>query len=252
VLFGEPDPSKDQDYFNSLLTLDSTHFITQDFEPSATISGYNYVVPKPAARLLVTTNKNIPVLVVWRFGLGRVATLATDNGNRWGGELLNKRNSKLVTRTINWAIGDLSRKKQFDVTIRDTTIGKPALVHVVSDKMPKEPGVLFAKVDTNFYSAEVMKNESGYFSVLGSTAAVNYAREYATLGVNEEFTTLVEATGGKVFNVEDTESILELVKAKSRRIKIESIDLRWPFVLLALLIFLLDVAVRRIRESEGK
>lgn len=252
VLFGEPDTSEEPDFYNSLLTLDSTHFITQGFEPSATISGYNYVVPKPSSRLLVSTNKNIPVVVVWRFGLGRVATIASDNGNRWAGELLNKRNSKLLTKTVNWGIGDLSRKKRFDVTIRDTTVDEPTLVHVVSDEQPESEGLLFAKVDTNFYSAEYRQGQPGYFTILGSTAAVNYAKEYANLGTSEEFTALVESTGGKIFNVEDTESILEFVKTKSRRIKIESKDWRWPFVLTGLLIFLLDVGLRRIRESEGK
>ncbi len=85
VLFGEPDPSKEPEYYNSLVALDTTHFITRGLEIGATISGYNYVVPKPAASLLVTTNKNIPIVVVWRFGLGRVVSIATDDGSRWSG-----------------------------------------------------------------------------------------------------------------------------------------------------------------------
>lgn len=252
VLFGEPDISDQPDFYNSLLTLDGTHFITQGFEPSATVSGYNYVVPKSNARLLISTNKNIPVVVVWRFGLGRVATVATDNGNRWAGELLNKRNSKLITKTVNWGIGDLSRKQRFDVTIRDTPLDESTFVTVISDEQPESEGLLFAKVDTNFYSAEYWGQQPGYFTVLGATAAITYEKEYQNLGVNEEFTSLVKSTGGKIFNVEDTESILEFVKTKSRRVKIESKDWRWPFVLVGLLIFLLDVALRRIRESEGK
>ena len=75
-----------------MVILDNTHFITYNLSVDALISGYNYVLPKPSARILVTTNKNIPVLVGWRFGLGRVVVLGTDDGGRWAGELLNKEN----------------------------------------------------------------------------------------------------------------------------------------------------------------
>ena len=249
VLFGEPDPSEEPEYFNSLVALDTTHFITRGIDLRATIAGYNYVVPKPVSSLLVTTNKNIPILVVWRFGLGRVMTLATDDGSRWAGELLNQKNSLLLTKTVNWAIGDLSRKQAFDVTIRDTPIGQPTSVDVVASDMPKEGDLLFAKVDTNFYSADYTPGQPGFFTLLGTTAAANYPREYGGLGVNEEFQTLVEATGGQVFEPTNIEGIIEFVKAKSKRIKVGSIDLRWPFLIAALLIFLFDIAYRRIMEN---
>ena len=58
-----------------------------------------------------------------------------------------------------------------------------------------------------------------------------------------------EATGGQAFEAGDTEKIIEFVKANSRRIKIDSYDLRWPFLLAALLIFLIDIAYRKIREN---
>ena len=252
VLFGEPDPSEEPEYFNSLIALDSTHFITRDVELRTTISGYNYVVPKPVSSLLVATNKNIPILTVWRFGLGRVVSLSTDDGTRWAGELLNQKNSQLLTKSVNWAIGDLSRKQAFDVTIRDTFMGIPTSVDVVASDMPKEGNLLFAKMDTNFYSADYTPDKQGFFTLLGTTASANYPREYHRLGVSKEFLTLVEATGGQAFEPSDIDSIIEFVKAKSRRIKIDSYDLRWPFLLAAMIIFLLDIAYRRFAENQGE
>lgn len=252
VLFGEPDQNQQPEYFNSLITLDSTHFITRDVDLAATIAGYNYVVPKPVSSLLVTTNKNIPVLVVWRFGLGRVVSLATDDGSRWAGELLNKKNSILLTKTINWGIGDLSRKQAFDITIRDTTVGKATSVDVVAGEMPKEQGLLFAKVDTNFYSADYTPDKAGFFTLLGATAAANSPEEYYPIGMSEEFLNLVEATGGEVFDPNDTDKIIEFVKAKSKRIKIDSLDLRWPLLIAALIVFLIDIAYRRIMENQNE
>ena len=250
VQFGDKDETKGEEFYNTLIPIDTSHFITLGMDDMhATISGYNYMVPKPAARLLVTTQKNIPVLAVWRFGLGRVVAFGTDDGSKWAGALLNKENSKLITKSINWAIGDLGRKQSYDVTIRDTVLGKFADVNVITREMPKSSGLAFAKIDTNLYSASYSPTETGFKDLLGATFAVNYNDEYANLGINPEFTNLVQKTDGKVFEPTDTKGIIEFIKAKSKRIKITSTDYRWPFAIIAMLLFLTEIALRRYREN---
>ena len=253
VQFADKDETKGEEFYNTLVPIDTTHFITLALDDMhATISGYNYAVPKPAARMLVTTNKNIPILIVWRFGLGRVVTLTTDDGLKWAGDLLNKKNSKLLTRSINWAIGDLGRKKSYDVAIKDTVIGKSTSVNVIAKEMPKADELAFAKIDTNLYSASYTPKDTGYKEVLGATFAVNYNDEYSNLGINQEFTNLVDKTGGKVFDPSDTKGIVEFVRAKSKRIKIDSTDYRWPFAIIAMLLFLTEIGIRRYRENIQK
>jgi len=250
VQFGDKDETKGEEFYNTLIPIDTTHFITLALDNMhATVSGYNYGVPKPAARLLVTTHKNIPVLVVWRFGLGRVVTLLTDDGLKWAGDLLNKENSKLITKSINWAIGDLGRKKSYDVTIRDTVLGKSTSVYVITREMPQAEGLAFAKIDTNLYSSVYSPKETAFKEILGATFAVNYNDEYANLGINPEFTTLVDKTGGKVFDPNDTKGIIEFITAKSKRIKIDSTDYKWPFAIIAMILFLIEIAIRRYREN---
>ncbi|HLC61640.1 MAG TPA: VWA domain-containing protein [Candidatus Nanoarchaeia archaeon] len=250
VQFGDKDETKGEEFYNTLIPIDTSHFITLAMDDMhATISGYNYMVPKPAARLLVTTQKNIPILAVWRFGLGRVVTFGTDDGSRWAGALLNKENSKLITKSINWAIGDLARKKSYDVSIADTVLGKSTSVNVITKDMPKGYGLAFAKIDTNLYSSPYTPAEIGFKDLLGATFATNYNDEYANLGINPEFTTLVQKTGGKVFEPGDTKGIIEFIKAKSKRIKIDSTDYRWPFAIIAMLLFLAEIAIRRFREN---
>lgn len=253
VEFGDKDETKGEEFYNTLALIDTTHFITLGLdEMHATVSGYNYAVPKPVARMLASTNKNIPILVVWRFGLGRVVTLTTDDGLKWAGDLLNKKNSKLLTKSINWAIGDLGRKKSYDVTIQDTVLGKSTSVNVRSGDMPHGEGLAFAKIDTNLYSSIHSPKDTGYKEILGAVFAVNYNDEYANLGINPEFTALVDRTGGRVFEPADIKGIIEFVKAKSKRIKIESTDYRWPFAIVALILFLSEIAVRRYRENIKK
>src|SRR3989344_2394250 len=253
VQFADQDETKGEEFFNTLVPIDTTHFITLGLDDmQSTISGYNFGVPKPVARTLVTTHKNIPILVVWRFGLGRVVSITTDDGSKRAGALLTKKNSKLVTRSINWAIGDLGRKKSYDVTIRDTVSGKSANVNVISREMPQAEELAFAKIDTNFYSAVYMPKETGYKEILGATFAADYNDEYANLGSSPEFLGLVEKTGGKAFEPGDINGIVEFVKAKSKRIKIDSTDYRWPFAIMAMLLFLTEIGIRRYRENIQK
>lgn len=251
ILFGEPEDSDEKEFLNSLVLLDTTHFITYNQSIDAVINGYNYVIPKPASRLLVTTNKNIPVMVVWRFGLGRVVTFASDDGGGWAGEMLRGDNSKLLTKAINWAIGDLSRKKSFDVSIKDTELGKPMFVNMVSGTVPQHEKLKFAKTDVNTYTANFYPEKAGFESFFGADAAVNYKDEYKDLGVSSEFIGLVEQTQGKVFDRNDIDAILEFIKEKSKRLKVDTTELKWPFLIAALLLFLAEITLRRMWENKG-
>jgi len=97
-----------------------------------------------------------------------------------------------------------------------------------------------------------LPEEAGFKDLLGATFAANYNDEYSNLGSSPEFMSLVEKTGGKAFEASDTEGIVELVKAKSKRIKIDSTDYRWPFAIAAMILFLIEIAFRRYRENIQK
>jgi len=254
LLFSRPTVEKTEEdgKMFSLLFLDKNHWITSgNISIKGMISGFNYVTPKVGSRPLVITNKGNPIITVGRFGLGRVVAFTTDDGSSWAGQLLSSENSKVITRTINWAIGDLARKKDFDVTIKDTPINKPAEIVVYSDKFPKSE-VSFSKIGDDIYVAEQFSDQLGFNDLLGATFAVNYNDEYLNIGFNEEFKDAVIVTGGKIFSPDDIDGIVEHVKTFSKRTSTEVITLMWPFVLVALLIFLLDIAVRRIKENKIK
>ncbi len=251
ILFGEPESKEEKEFLNKLVLLDTTHFITFNQSLNAVVSGYNYMIPKPAARLLITTNKNIPIMAAWRFGLGRVVSLATDDGSKWAGELLIKENSKILTKAINWAIGDLSRKKSFDVTIKDTTLDNSMLISVISGTLPQHEGLKFVKADVGLYNAKFDPAKTGFYNFLGADAAANYKDEFRNLGVNKEFLNLVEQTQGKVFEKNNIDEIIEFAKEKSKRIKVDTKEIKWPFLLAALILFLAEILLRRIWENKG-
>lgn len=231
-----------------LLILDSNHFITKNLDLSAKVTGFNQVVPKTSARMLIATHNTNPIVTVWRFGLGRVAALTTDP-EVWAGQLLNKENSKVITRTVNWAIGDPSRNNEFDVKLKDSRLGDNAEIIVISETNPVLEGLSFSKIDKNVYKAGFVPKTAGFHDFFDAVMAVNYKREYEDLGINPELIDLVSITNGRIFNKDNTTAIVEFIRENSKRKKIDKISYSWIFILIALSIFLIEVCVRRIMEN---
>jgi len=62
----------------------------------------------------------------------------------------------------------------------------------------------------------------------------------------------IHDTKGDAIKINDTKGIIEFVRAKSKRIKIDSTDYRWPFAIMAMLLFLTEIGIRRYRENIQK
>ncbi len=248
VLFGEPEEGEEDDNYG-IVVVNSGHFITQNTDPNAVMKGYNQVIPKSSAQLLATTDTGEPALTVWRYGLGKVASWNVFTGNTLG-ELLNAQNSKILTKTVNWAIGDPERKKNYFVDISDGRVNEPLKINVKADKIPSAEGLNFVKKDENQYEASLTPKEVGFGSVLNSQYAVNYPVEYQETGFNPELEGIVQSTGGNLFKPSETQRIVEFVKSVSKKTVTEKTVLVWPFLLGALLLFLIEVLLRRISENK--
>jgi uncharacterized membrane protein len=248
ILFGEPQ-KKDVGTAFSLFTIDPYHFITEDIDVDAVLYGYNQVVPKANAHLLMTTDSGEPAVVAWRHGVGRVATLTVFSSGNNLGELLDKKNSRLITRIINWVIADPERKNDFFVDVRDARVNKSAEIVVRTKKFPKVTGLDFSKIEKNTYRAYYINDKTGFKSVLGAVYGVNYDREYQYLGLNPELGAIVSSTNGKVFTPEQVEDIVEHVKSVSRRVIRERTSFRTLFIVFALILLISEIVLRRVRET---
>ena len=70
LIFGDFKEQERKSSQIGIVVLDKNHFITDGYEPKASITGFNQVVPKETSKLLVTTVVGDPILTVWRLGLG--------------------------------------------------------------------------------------------------------------------------------------------------------------------------------------
>lgn len=248
IILGGPGDNKANNT-NSLQIIDFNDFITKDLTLIGKVTGYNNVVPKSSAKMLVALNDGRPILTTWRFGLGRVAVLSTDDGTGWASVLLNNKNAPLVSRTVFWTAGDPRRNKNLDVITTSGTVNEPIDVLVKSNNLPKEEGLSFAKTDENLYTAQLIVRQPGFIKVLGQSIAINYPVELVKLGVSDEFLSLIQQSGGTVYNEEDTAAIKKAVQEHSILTEVKAVSWAWIPLLIGLVLFTLEIVLRRLVDS---
>ena len=250
VIFGESEEAPEAVDFPFEI-VNSHHFITSGVKISGKVDGYNEVVPKPHADLLVATQRNNPLVTASRLGLGRIVAVSTDDGSAWASDLLAAKNSVLITRAVNWAVGDLGRNKKFDVDAKDVHLGDRMGVNVISGSHPDHDFLAFEKIGNRLYSASHVPQETGLHNFFNAVAAVNYPKEYVSLGMSPDLEASLAVTGGKLFNPDDADSIVKKVKEDSRRTVSEPVSHSWILLLAALVIFLSEIALRRFQEGKA-
>jgi uncharacterized membrane protein len=249
VIFGEGAPEQDNSY--RIEIVNGYHFITKNLVLDGQVTGFNFVVPKQNADLLASTADGHALLAVWRFGLGRIAAMSTDDGSAWAGEMLNGKNSKLITKTVNWAVGDLSRNKEFDVSMKDAYLGEAIEVKVISNALPIDDTLTFSKVGEKAYTSSFTPKKTGFEQLLNAVVAVNYNRELSAVGINSELQSLVATSKGEFFKPDDIPSIVQKVKSDARRMETTKTSYAWILALAALSILMIELTIRKIAENRN-
>ena len=250
-------------YVFPLIEYNPKHFITRNIEIAGNITGYNDVTPKAGADRIIITSTGKPVLTTWRYGLGRVASLTTDNGygggSIWSSQMYAGNNSKLTSATLNWAIGNPRVEEGAVLEGMDAWFGTPVTLTLtmydegvlpsltLDDTEPVELSV----TGKNTYDTTINPDRIGMHDISGYPVAVNYALEYRDVGLNEELPSLVKSSGGKTYTERDARALLlEDAKANSERVVQEPVSWKMYFIIAALLLFLLEIVIRRIKEIQ--
>ena len=234
------------------------------------LRGYNGTTAKAAAQTVLVTARDDPLLAQWQYGLGRSVAWTSDTTGRWARDWVGWNGfSRFFSQLVSWTFpGEETGgiEAVFDSRGGKTTLhvesveadGSPrdfydtTAVVVGPDFLPSEvslvqiaPGVYEAEmgeIDPGAYAIRVTQTRPGS-SPLGRTVGLvaPTAPEYRQLGPNEAFlAALRTATGGSIVETPLDPWRHDLL------ITSRSTDL-WPLLLvLALLLWPLDIALRRV------
>lgn len=244
----EPPGAEGRDSFR-ISKSKAEHFVTSGLSLNSSVTGYNDVTPKPASDLLAVTDTGRPVLTTWSFGLGRVASLSTDDGSAWASQLYS-RDGKLVTRTVNWAVEDPRERDGLMVKAEDGWLGSPLDIRVEADEPPELAAAgspLGLSREDGYYTGSLVPKERGVLHVGGYPVAVNYPLETRETGFNPELRGLLPATGGRVMESLDEVTADELAASVEVR-TVEEESFRPHLLLASLILLVVEVTSRRWRE----
>ena len=249
VRFGGPNRRYSGDH---AVVVDDGHFVTRGVEPTASLPGANEVGVKDGGRLLVATGHGAPALSTWRFGLGRVVAITAYGADGSLGDLRTRPNSLLLSRSVNWAIGDPEQKATGIVAAPDTRVGDSTTVVYAGKRPPDVAALSFSAVGESRYEARTAPTTRGYRNVLERSYAVNYRTEYATLGVSSELKRAVNRTDGRAFAPDQSAAIASAVTRQTTHRREVERSWDWAFLVAALVVYVGEVCVRRLRRHRNQ
>jgi hypothetical protein len=247
------------------------HEIVQDvhWDQVPPLGGYVSATPKPKADLLLVSNQGDPVLAAWRYGLGRSVAFTSDAKAKWGVLWLTWDDyGKLFGQMLRWSLRTAQRQQVVASVVQTGDRGQvqleavdekgdfinfvdAAMGVVAPDKTQRVlpltqigPGRYQGGFDSDGEGAYLVGvSERKDQRLLGSEVAslvVPYSPEHRALAVNEGLLRDLVTLSGGAAPTEPGHVFTQ--NRRQARVRMET----WPYLLgLALLLFLVDVALRR-------
>jgi hypothetical protein len=262
--------------------------ILKDIAGTPQLKGYISTKIKPTATEALVTKRNEPLLAHWQYGLGRVAAWTSDAKARWATDWLSWPDfPKFWGQVVRWTVaeneaGGLQVQTKTvgnriyvsaDALSLDSQYlnGLDVKAKVVSSGLSSQQDVVLTQTAPGHYEGYFVPNGTGSYivnvqgsgqsgtAVTGSAAGsatntvnlaqtigavASYSPEYKQLGTNQALLKDIAAlSGGKVLTTPEQAFSEDL----SRTTRQQAL---WPWLmLLALLLFTVDIAVRRVRLS---
>ncbi len=234
------------------------------------IYGYIAATPKTASvPLIVSDDKENPILTVWQYGLGRTVAWNSDITGEWSGAFAGEEDYvQMWKRIVDYATGsaDLGEDSVDVVTVGEWTeityqaadykSGTEISVtmidpegNAVEEKLhATAPGKYTARLSTpqtGFYRFNIRRSEDGEIqSYLTTAAAVQFSDEYKFDVSTDSYLKFVEKYG-RMITEQDT--VFSRISTGAR----ESYSLTNWLIILAVCLFVTDVAVRRFQYVPG-
>jgi Ca-activated chloride channel family protein len=256
--------------FNPIVSRPTQVLADIKFDDSPFLLGYVTTRPKPTSELILTSEKGDPLLAWWRYGLGMTVAFTSDAKSRWAAEWLSWPGySKFWAQTVRHAMRKSDAKGVFvQVTQKDGTakvtldavqtngkfLNDASTSLTVIEPRGGERKLDLKQTAPGRYVGEFPADKSGTYHLSMTQQlkgqppmqqsrglVINYDDELRIRPTNDEWLKSVASASGGTFRP-DPESVF----APDERTASRPVPL-WPYLLMiAAVIFLLDVALRRI------
>lgn len=237
------------------------------------LAGYDFAEAKPDAEVILTSDREDPVLAKWQYGLGRVVAWTADNGSdlaapwtSWSGF------DQFWAAAVRWALPDPERRPLTVSTARDgadivltvsaagesgdfadflptfatvtTATGETVIAQELTQTAPGEYSLRLPAPASGAYAVDVrQERESG---PLVETAGITVPPSPENLpapGGLALLNAIAERTGGRVLSLDDPGAVWNAPAPRGNPLLEHRAVWQYP-VGLALLLFVLDVGAR--------
>jgi len=142
------------------------------------------------------------------------------------------------------------------INAEDIWAGTAGRVIVTSDTLPQvqldKAPLDLSRTGPTIYETSINLETSqteNFHDLSGYGIAVNYPLEYREIGFNEKLVQIIESNGGSVYNEDDVQGLLFMdIKEKAVRTVNEPKSEKEPYLLAALVLFLAEVIIRRLKD----
>lgn len=238
------------------------------FDQLPDLHGYIATTSKERSTVILDSFQGDPILCYWQYGLGKTVAWTSDVNGEWSSEYSNWEYTtdlwnniiKLVSEengmegshvevsqngsktTVTYTTNDYSSQTGVKATVYNEN-GEPQIIELD----PKKPGVYETVIDTRdtgIYTINVQQAEGDeVVNSLNTAAIMQYSMEYRFYPENTLLEEFVSSVGG-VF----VDKASEVFEHKPEFVKAR-FNLWLPLLLLSIIVFLIDIAVRRFHLS---
>ena len=246
-----------------------------DLELAPFLLGYVATQPRPTAEVFLVSDRGDPLLASWQYGLGKSVAFTSDAKARWASDWLDwggygKFWTQLVRDTMRKATlsnfqaeikkekgvahlaidalddaGDFLNQLESDVSLISPDLKKKQLA--VTQTAPGRYELDFPTQDVGPYFLNVMQKQGGeVVNTQVTGTVVSYPQEYLVHNADDALLTQLAAVSGGKFNPSAEDAFRPPEEQVALRIHL------WrPFLITALFLLLVDIALRRVDFKRG-
>ncbi|MBQ3514899.1 MAG: VWA domain-containing protein [Lachnospiraceae bacterium] len=228
------------------------------------LNGYVATSAKSTATVILKSHKGDPILAAWQYGLGKSVAFTSDGEFNWTKNYADFDDYVTLWKNITDFCITETDLGEDSITLNQGTdyveveyttkeIDKDVSISMVYqtaenetkevELLPVEPGKYKGTMDISdigIYSVNIRKNkEEEVVNNVNTAVAVQYSKEYRLDQTNEALKTMVTELSGNIYGLEDEIFLEPKEVVKSWK------DYKDLFLLLALLLYMIDILIRR-------